>query len=56
MNGKSSHAAQCVKSRIMNKSIDSIFYIGTFEQKCVLIEGMLQSLCLEDHMNTIASV
>ena len=37
----------------MNKSIDYIFYIGTFEQKCVLIEGMLQSLRLEDHMNTI---
>ena len=30
IHGRSSHASQCVKSRIMNKAIDSIFYIDTF--------------------------
>ena len=37
----------------MNNSIDYIFYIDTFEQQCVVIKGMLQSLSLEDHMETI---
>ena len=32
INGKLSHVAQCVKSQIMNKAIDSILYIDTFEQ------------------------
>ena len=32
INVRSSHAAQCVKSRIVNKSIDSILYIDTFEK------------------------
>ena len=32
INSKSSHAAQCVKSRITNKAIDSILSIDTFEQ------------------------
>ena len=53
INGRSSHAAQCVKSRMMNKVIDSILSVDTFEQKCVLIKGMLQSPCLGDHMKTI---
>ena len=30
---KSPHDAQCLKSRIMNKAIDSILYIDTIEQK-----------------------
>ena len=37
----------------MNKAIDSILSIETFEQQCVAIKGMLQSSRLEDHMNTI---
>ena len=53
MNGRSSHAAQCVKSWIMNKVIDYIIYIDTFEQQCVVIKGLLQSPHLEDHMKTI---
>ena len=53
INGRSSHAAQCVKSRIMNKAIRYILSIDTFEQKCVMIKGMLQSSRLEDHTNTI---
>ena len=53
MNVGSYHAVQCVKSRILNKAIDSIFLIDPFEQQCVLIKGMLQSPPLEDHMKTI---
>ena len=37
----------------MNKAIDSILSTDTFEQKCVMIEGMLQSPRLEYHMKTI---
>ena len=47
------HAAQCVKSRVLNKVVDSILYINTFEQHCVVIKCMLQSSRLEDHMKTI---
>ena len=53
VDGKSPHSDQCVKSRILNKSIDSILYIDTFEQQCVVIKCMLQSSRLEDHMKTI---
>ena len=53
INGRSSHASQCVKSRIINKAIYSILSIDTFEQQCVVIKGMLQSPRLEDHMKTI---
>ena len=42
INGISSHAAQCVKSWIMNKAIDYIISIDTFEQQCIVIKGMLQ--------------
>ena len=43
VNIKSPHAAQCVKSRvlILNKAIDSILSINTFEQQCVVIQYML---------------
>ena len=37
----------------MNKAIYSILSIGTFEQKYVVIKGMLQLPCIEDHMKTI---
>ena len=53
VNSKYSHAAQCVKSRILNKAIYSILYIDTFEQQCVVIKCMLQSSRLEDHMKNI---
>ena len=53
VNSKSSHADQCVKSRVLNKAIDSIRYIDTFEQKCVVIKCMLRSSLIEDHMKTI---
>ena len=53
VDNKSPHAAQCVKSRILKKVIDSILSIYTFEQQCVVIKCMLQSSRLEDHMKTI---
>ena len=37
----------------MNKFIDYILYIGTFEKQCVMIKGVLQSPHLEDHVKTI---
>ena len=37
----------------MNKYIDSILCIDTFEQQCVVIKGILQSPRLEDNMKTI---
>ena len=53
INGKSPHAAQCVKSSILNKAIDYILSIDTFEQRCAVIKCMLQSSRLEDNMKTI---
>ena len=53
INSKSPHDAQCVKSRLTNKAIDSILSIDTFEQKCFVIKGVLQLSRLEDHMKTI---
>ena len=37
----------------MNKAIDYILSIDTFEQQCVVLKGMLQSPRLQDHMKTI---
>ena len=42
VDNKSPHAAQCVKSRVSNKVIDSILSINTFEQQYVVIKCMLQ--------------
>ena len=53
INGRSSHAAQCVNSRIMNKGIDYILFVETFEQQYVASKGMLQSPRLEDHTKNI---
>ena len=47
INGKYSQAAKCVKSRIMNKVVDYILSIDTFEQQCAVLKGMLQFLCLD---------
>ena len=52
VDNRSPHAAQCVKSCILNKVIDSILSIEKFEQQCVVIKFMLQSSRLEDHMKT----
>ena len=48
--GKSDQAARCIKSRIMTKVIDSILTIDTFEEQCVVLEGMLKSLRLKDYV------
>ena len=36
----------------MTKVIDSVLSIDTFEQKCVVLKGMLQSPRLKDHVKT----
>ena len=43
VDNKSPHSSQCVKSRVLNKAIDSILSINTLKQKCVVIKCMLQS-------------
>ena len=53
VNRKYPHAAQCFKSRVLNKAIYSILSIDTFEKQCVVITCMLQSSRLKDHMKTI---
>ena len=53
VDGKSSQAANYVKSRILNKVVDCIILVDVFEKKCVVIKGMKQSLCLKYHMKTI---
>ena len=53
INRRSSHASQFVKSFILIKAIYSIISIDKFEQQCAVIEGMLQSPRIEDHMKTI---
>ena len=53
INGKSSQAAMCVKSRIMTNVVDCVLLIDTFEQQCVVIKGILQSPRLKYHMKTI---
>ena len=51
--GKSDQAARCIKSRIMNKVIDYILSIDTFEQQCVVLKFMLKTLQLKDYVHTI---
>ena len=53
INSKSPHAAQCVKSRLLNKAIYYILSIDTVEKQCVVIKFMLQLSCLEDNTKTI---
>ena len=42
-----------LKRRIMTKVIDSVIFIDTFEQQCVMLKAMLQSLRLKDHVHNI---
>ena len=51
--GKSAHAARCIKSRIMTKMVDSVLSIDKFEQQCVVIKGVLKSPRLKYHVQTI---
>ena len=38
---------------MVNKAINYILSVDTFEQQCVVNKDMLKSPCLEDNMNTI---
>ena len=53
IDGKYSQAAKCVKSRITNKVINSIYYIYKFEQQYVVLKCMLQAHRLKNHTKTI---
>ena len=50
---KTAQAARCIKSRLITKVVDSVLSVDTFEQQFVVIEGMLQSPRLKDHVQTI---
>ena len=50
---KSGQAAKCVKSRITNKVIYCVLFIGKFEQQYVVIKVVLQSLRLKYQVKTI---
>ena len=47
--GKTSQAARCIKSNIMNKVLYSVLLIDTFENIYFVIKGMLQSPRLKYH-------
>ena len=47
VDNKSPHADQCIKSTVLNKVIDSILSINSFEQQCVVIKCLLQSSRLD---------
>ena len=51
--GKTAQAARCIKSRVTNKVIAYVLSIDKFEKQCVVLKGMLQSLRLKDHIQTI---
>ena len=53
IDGKSSQAVKCVKSRMTTKVIDCVLSIDKFEQKRVVLKGMLQSQRLKDPVNII---
>ena len=53
--GKSAQTDKCVKSRIMTKVIDYVLSIDKFDQQCVFLKGMLQSLRLKYHTNDISN-
>ena len=43
MDGKTTHATQCPKSRVLNKVINLILENESFEKQCVIMKGLLQS-------------
>ena len=55
MDGETSHAVRCSKSCALTKVIDLILEIESFEQKCVVIKGLLHSDRLKQHMVTIGT-
>ena len=53
IDGKSTHAAKCVKSRIITKVIACVLSINKFEQQCVMLKGMLKPIRLKNYVKTI---
>ena len=53
MYGKTAHDVQCPKSRAWTKVIDLILEIESFEKKCVIMKGLLQSDRPRKNMVTI---
>ena len=51
--GKSDQATRCIKSISITKVIYLVLSIDIFEQKCVILKGLLQSPWLKDHVHTI---
>ena len=51
--GKTAQAAKCIKSKIMTKVVDSVPQVDTFEQKCVVLKGILKSPHLKYNVYTI---
>ena len=51
--GKSDNAAQCAKSRVLTKRIDTIIESDSFQKKCVILNGLLQSEQLKKHIEII---
>ena len=51
--GKTAQAARYIKSRITTKVIDYVILIDTFEQQCVALKGMLQSMIMKYHVQTL---
>ena len=47
---ETAQASRCIKSRIMNKVIDSILSIDKFEQQYFMLKVMLQSPILKDNI------
>ena len=55
MDGGTAHAARCSKSRALTKVIYLIPDIESFEQKCVVVKGFLQSDRLKQNIVTIGT-
>ena len=51
--GITTQAASCIRSRIITKVVDSVFFIDTFEQQFVVLRGILKSPHLKNHVQTI---
>ena len=51
--GKTTQAAKCTKSKIMNKLINCVLFIDTHEKRCVELKCMLQSPRHKYHVKTI---
>ena len=52
--GENVWAAQCDKSKALIKVIDTIFEIESFEQNKFILECLIQSERLKEHMDTIS--